>query len=214
MPPSKNQKAKPKTKVHKNAKSKKTKAPVEVAPVEVAPVEVAPVEVASADKDSHPHPHPHPVDEAEGPTVAHEFDTFLKELKTMKQSIVDMITNVSKLQKRVAKESRKGKKNTRASNGNKNNGFSKPVCITSELCQFLGLEKGELIARTEVTKGITKYIKEHQLQDDKDKRIIHADSKLEKLLNQGDKKLTSDIPLTYFNLQTYLKCHYPKPVQG
>jgi chromatin remodeling complex protein RSC6 len=199
---SKAPKAPKKTKTSK--KVKETPAPVVEAPAPVveapapAPVVEAPVVEA-------------PV-EPQGPAVSEEFDDLLQELKVLKQSIIDMTSKVAKLQKRVAKESRKGKKPQRNTSGNKNNGFSKPVEITAELCQFLGLEKGTLIARTDVTKGITKYIKEHQLQGEEDKRVINADAALKKLLSGGEKKLSADVPLTYFNLQTYLKRHYPKAV--
>ena len=38
------------------------------------------------------------------------------------------------------------------------------------------------MARTEVTKALTQYIKEHNLQDANDKRTILPDNKLSKLL--------------------------------
>ena len=47
-------------------------------------------------------------------------------------------------------------------------------------------------------------IKEHKLQNQENKRIIEPDSKLKKLLGNGDNQVT------YFNLQTYMKHHYPK----
>ena len=205
----------PPTKQAKTTKPKKTKTskkdapaptPVEVAPVEVAPVEVAPVpapvEVA-------------PLVETEAapvePAVSDEFDSLLQELKSLKQSIIDMTGKVAKLQKRVAKEGRKVKK-PRVPGAHKNNGFSKPVDVSEELSKFLGLESGTKIARTNVTKGITKYIKEHKLQGLEDKRVINVDAALKKLLSGGEKKLSKDVPLTYFNLQTYLKRHYPKAV--
>ena len=84
-------------------------------------------------------------------------------------------------------------------------GFAKPGPISDELAKFLGLQKGEEIARTEVTKRITAYCKEHNLQKQEDKRQINADTSLKKLLrlNKGDE-------LTFFNLQKYMKVHYPK----
>ena len=149
------------------------------------------------------------MDTPQEPDVSQEFTALLEDLKSLKLAVIGMTTRVAKLQKRVARESRKGKKAPRANSGNKNNGFSKPVDISPELCKFLGLEKDTKVARTDVTKGVTKYIKEHELQDKNDKRIILADTKLKKLLSGGEKKL-GDVPLTYFNLQTYLKRHYPK----
>ena len=63
------------------------------------------------------------------------------------------------------------------------------------------------MARTEVTREINNYIREHKLQDPKNGRHIIADSKLKKLL-----KLTSKDNLTYFNLQRYMSPHFAKAV--
>jgi len=210
---SKAPKASKKTKTSK--KVAETPAPVVEVPAPVVEVPVpAPVEPVPAPVVEEPAPVVEAPVEPQGPAVSEEFDELLQELKHLKQSIIDMTSKVSKLQKRVAKESRKGKKPQRNTSGNKNNGFSKPVEITTELCQFLGLEKDTKIARTDVTRGITKYIKEHKLQGEDDKRVINADAALTKLLSGGEKKLCADVPLTYFNLQTYLKRHYPKAVSA
>ena len=85
-------------------------------------------------------------------------------------------------------------------------GIVKPTNISDEMCTFMGKPPGTLLARTEVTKYITGYIKQHNLQDSVSKRNINPDTKLKSLL---------DIPegetLTYFNLQKYMKVHFPKP---
>jgi chromatin remodeling complex protein RSC6 len=207
----------PPTKQHKTTKPKKTKTTKKDAPAPVpTPVEVAPVPVPVPA----PAPVPAPVEDAPlvetetapvEPAVSDEFESLLQELKCLKQTIIDMTGKVAKLQKRVAKEGRKVKK-PRVPGAHKNNGFSKPVDVSEELSKFLGLESGTKIARTQVTKGITKYIKEHKLQGLEDKRVINVDAALKKLLSGGEKKLSKDVPLTYFNLQTYLKRHYPKAV--
>ena len=49
------------------------------------------------------------------------------------------------------------------------------------------------------------YCKEHNLQKEEDKRTIIADSPLRKLL-----KMKEGDELTFFNLQKYMKVHYPK----
>ena len=46
----------------------------------------------------------------------------------------------------------------------------------------MGIEKGEMCARTDVTKFLIKYIKENNLQNESDKRIIEPDDKLQSLL--------------------------------
>ena len=67
------------------------------------------------------------------------------------------------------------------------------------------MAKGTEMARTEVTKYLTTYIKEHSLQDAVNRRKIIPDKRLGKLLNIG-----KDDEVTYFNLQKYMKVHFPK----
>ena len=49
------------------------------------------------------------------------------------------------------------------------------------------------------------YCKEHNLQNFDDKRIILPDKSLQKLL-----RIKKSDQLTYFNLQKYMKHHFPK----
>jgi chromatin remodeling complex protein RSC6 len=84
-------------------------------------------------------------------------------------------------------------------------GFAKPALISDELCSFLGKPSGTEMARTEVTKHITSYIKENNLQNAANKREIAPDAALKTLLNIG-----KGDTLTFFNLQKYMKVHFPK----
>lgn len=56
--------------------------------------------------------------------------------------------------------------------------LSNPVRLSDELTTFLGYR---VIPRTQVTKLMWKYIKEHNLQDPSNKKIILCDDKLEEL---------------------------------
>jgi chromatin remodeling complex protein RSC6 len=87
-------------------------------------------------------------------------------------------------------------------------GITKPTKVSDAMCEFMGRPKGDLIARTEVTKFITNYIKVNNLKDEAVKRHINPDTKLRSLLNipQSDQ-------LTYFNLQKYMTAHFPAKVQ-
>ena len=84
-------------------------------------------------------------------------------------------------------------------------GFAKPSLISNELCSFLGKPNGTQMARTEVTKYLTQYIKQHNLQDQANRRRIVPDSPFQQLLN-----VPTDAEVTYFNLQKYMKVHFPK----
>jgi chromatin remodeling complex protein RSC6 len=85
-------------------------------------------------------------------------------------------------------------------------GIVKPTNISDEMCAFMGKPPGTQLARTEVTKYITGYIKQHNLQDSVSKRNINPDAQLKSLLN-----IPAGEVLTYFNLQKYMKVHFPKP---
>ena len=77
------------------------------------------------------------------------------------------------------------------------------------MCRFLGEPVGTLLARTAVTKRITTYIREHNLQNPENRKQIFPDKGLQAVLNPLRKE---DRPngYTFFNLQRYLKHHYQK----
>ena len=80
-----------------------------------------------------------------------------------------------------------------------------PRTISNELAKFLGKPVGTKMYRTDVSRGIIKYINTNKLGDSQNSRILNADEKLRKLL-----KLGRNDELTYFNLQGYLKHHFAR----
>ena len=139
-----------------------------------------------------------------------EFATVLEQL-TAAQSILKSLTvTVRQLEKRVARDRKvmqkkmKGRAKRVVAPNKPPSGFAKPGPVSDELRNFLKLGPDELIARTEVTKKITEYCKEHNLQKVEDKRTINVDTGLKKLL-----RLKKGDELTFFNLQKYMKIHYP-----
>jgi chromatin remodeling complex protein RSC6 len=142
-----------------------------------------------------------------------EFLEIQEQLKDAMTLLKTLTSHVSKLEKRVSRDRKvmnkkmRGKK-PRVHDPNKPpSGFAKPGPISPELAKFLGLPKDELIARTEVTRKITEYCKKNDLQKKEDGRHILPDKALKKLLNINDGE-----ELTFFNLQKYMKVHYPKKV--
>mgnify|MGYP001298440782 CR=1 FL=1 len=142
------------------------------------------------------------------------FKDVVSNLTVQMSSLKSALTDVRRLEKRVQKELKEAKKGRRKrrnvqEGGEKTkrqpSGFAKPSELSDELCGFLGVKAGTMMARTEVTKHITKYIKDHQLQDPSYKRRILCDSALGSLLavKEGDE-------VTYFNLQSFMKPHFPK----
>ena len=83
----------------------------------------------------------------------------------------------------------------------------KPVSLSKEMCKFTGWEKDCPKSRVDVTKFICKYIREKELQNPSDRRIILPDDKLKKLLSIDGSE--SD-PLTYYSLQKKIQHHFNK----
>ena len=86
-----------------------------------------------------------------------------------------------------------------------NNGFNRKQEVTPKLRTFLGLDEGELISRSEVTKFINKYITEKGLKHPENGRQLILDDTLRDLLAPP-----ADVQVTYLNLQKYLSPHYVK----
>ncbi len=138
----------------------------------------------------------------------------LKDFGTEVRDVVVATKAVQKdvlhLQKAAAKRGRRGASAATAASGDETSrrpsGFAKPSLLSDTLCEFMCIDKGSLVARTDVTRAITKYVKENNLFDEADKRTIKPDSKLKELLNVDGK----DAKVTYFNLQSHIKHHFIK----
>lgn len=162
-----------------------------------------------------------PSDAAPPPPAAEQdlgarFTQVLERLQTYALGLRELTVSVKALQKDVLKlqkqkEGRRARRPAAASGSDastearKPSGFAKPTLLTNELCEFLGVPNDSRLARTEVTRLITKYVKENKLHDDQDKRIIRPDGKLQQLLGLQDGQ-----ELTYFNLQAFIKKHFIK----
>ena len=129
-------------------------------------------------------------------------------VQTQARAAVSSVRSVEKLVTRRIKEANK-KSSRKSKDPNKTkrapSGFAKPSLISAELCVFLDKPENTYMARTEVTKHLTKYIKDNNLQDPLNKRKIVPDAALKKVLNVSDED-----DVTYFNLQKHMKHHFPK----
>ena len=151
-----------------------------------------------------------PVEEMDAATIMagkmNEYSAKLQQLvgllSTLKSDFKTLEKTVSREMKAAQKLANKKRRNT---NPRKPSGFTKATPISEELANFLGKSVGTEMARTEVSKEITKYIKSNNLQDASNGRVIKADAKLSKLLRLG-----KDDELTFFNLQRYMKVHFAK----
>lgn len=186
----------------KRARTPKTTAAAAPAPepVVVAPPEPEPVQQVVATETA-----------TEEVSLDEQFRLITQRLQEHRAMGASILADVRKLQKSVQRHVRESNRKNRrraarSADGAKRppSGFAKPALISDSLCQFLGKPSGTEMARTEVTKELTQYIKQHSLQDSENKRRINCDSALKSLLNVSD----SD-EVTYFNLQRYMKIHFP-----
>jgi len=200
-------KAATKQKKVKSVAPKETVASTEtaVASTETTESAVASTESVSAVDASH-----QVTESVDDVSVEQQFKDIFARIQEFRTLATSLTADVRKLQKNVAKHVRESNKKNRKRaprlDGTKRppSGFAKPALISDSLCQFLGKPSGTEMARTEVTKYLTQYIKQHSLQDSENKRRINCDSALKSLLKVED----SD-EVTYFNLQRYMKPHFP-----
>ena len=88
-----------------------------------------------------------------------------------------------------------------------NSGFMRPVKPSVALEKFLshvGEDSSQPLTRAHLTTVICKYIKENDLQNPKDRRIIFPDEEFKKLfqITENDTE-----PLTYYNIQKRIQAH-------
>ena len=130
--------------------------------------------------------------------VITEIDELKNLLKILKLKIV--ATHKHSNKKINALEKKLEKKNKKRKNPS---GFARPSSISSELCCFMNKPPGTMVARTEVTRYLINYIKEHKLQDDENKRSICPDEKLKNLLDVNNN-------ITFFSIQGLMNKHFIK----
>lgn len=132
--------------------------------------------------------------------------TSLSSLRTHITMIQQQIRGLEKTINREQKTLRKESEKRKHRNGNKKpSGFATPSKISDELCSFMSEPEGSEVARTEVTRFIIKYIKENDLQNPENRRIIVPNNELGKLLG-----ITDNDEVNYFNLQKFMNKHFHK----
>ncbi|CAN0246245.1 unnamed protein product [Ectocarpus sp. 6 AP-2014] len=88
-------------------------------------------------------------------------------------------------------------------------GIAKPVVVSKQLTDFLGLEEGHMVSRTHTVRLLNNYVKANGLQNPAKKIQIVPDDALLKLLCPP-----ADFgPITYFKMCSLLGPHFPKESQ-
>jgi chromatin remodeling complex protein RSC6 len=189
------------------SKKSTTETTTTATPVTVTP-EVAPSVVENQVVETKPDETTTAVQES---SVLDDIDSALTQVSSIRSQCTTICAVLRSIRTRHVREvktaHKAGKK--RLQKNRKPSGFTKPSPITERLAQFIKMvtkeDPGQLVARTQATKVITRYIRENNLQDKTNGRRIIPDKELSDLLslNTGDE-------LTYFNLQTKINHHFPK----
>ena len=201
-------------KVVKKAEAPAAEAVAAPAPVVAAPtpvVEAAPATTVNEVKDAAPAAETSNTEALFAKLIA-QFTELQTELASGMKTFQ---TNLRTLQKEVAREQKEAKKLIEKSQKKKRvvdpskprtpSGIAKPAPITDELCDFLGVAHGTQMSRIDVIKKVNEYITTHNLKNPENKQTITPDAKLQKLLSPPEGAVVK-----FFNLQTYLKKHFPK----
>lgn len=189
-PPVEVKKAAPKPKAAKVVPEVSKEAPVVVETKEVSK-DVPVTEVAGDDKES------------SGDNVIQVLTEKLTALTTLNKEIQIALRLVAKSYDKLHKivdKIQKKRDNARKSPS----GFAKPNKISDELCDFIGVPRGTEKSRTDITRYINSYVKEHNLNKPTNRRIILPDDKLKAILNvkEGEE-------VTFFILQRLISHHFP-----
>lgn len=125
-----------------------------------------------------------------------QFKTLFEELTTITKrtkELHDGLKGIQKTCKLAEKQSKKKKRNQ-----TKNS-------LSKDLEQFLSVEQGTHLTKAEVMKGISKYIKDKNLQLAENKRQFKPDKKLHKMFGMDVKQ-----PLTFVEIGGHISSHLTK----
>lgn len=147
--------------------------------------------------------------------VYESFKTINDSITLFKMQMNSLQQNIKTLEKQVRKELKsvnkvvKTKAKSKPKTDRAPSGFAKPTKVTKELCEFMNRPEGTEIARTEVTKSLSQYIKTNNLQEKgaNSKNKINPDDKLKTLLGLSSEETEN---LTYFTIQKYMNKHFIK----
>lgn len=112
---------------------------------------------------------------------------------------------IKSIEKAVTKARRNAKKDPNRPKRTPS-GFAVPSKISTQMCDFLQIEHGTELSRTDITKKLTTYIREKNLQVPTNRRSFVPDNALGGILGPL-KEVDQDKGYTYFNLQRYITPH-------
>ena len=199
----------------KKPRRTKASAPVEEVPVvpavvveEVVVPEVP--EVDAAESDESKKPSIHELVSQQLAAISERLETNLEDVDSFSTSqkltkfLKSLLRDVQRVQKNQIKAANSLKKKRTVHRNSSNSGFSKPIRISSQLQKFMGLDAPNA-SRSDVTIHLCKYIKDHNLQVENNRKFFAPDAALSKLLGGNEH-------ITYWMLQKKISemGHFPK----
>lgn len=134
-------------------------------------------------------------------------------MDTMTQNYRDQREELKKLTKQYKQELRNAKKNNKPRKNTTRTGFTKPETVPDDLATFVGLDKGSVMPRTELTKEVYNVFRNRGLYYEQDKRVLRTDEEVRRIFN-----LTADVDnstdprdangLNFYNIQKYIARNY------
>ncbi len=203
-------------------------APVEVTPVEATPVEATPETVVAEG----------PSFRQRLEVLIQAQQSHMLVLKSQVQELRKLQREHDQLVKDASRKNKKKKLPRDFSKPRRSTGFAEPVIVSDELYSFLvktkatmkdstftpknqeehdnwprvSVKAGVPVARTDVTSHISRYIKEHNLQNPSERREIVPDASLKKIFSEPVEPSKADASknvYTYLKLQKYVNHHFP-----
>lgn len=220
----------PKVKAVRKA-APKTEAPAEPTPAPVAePVAETPREVETVAEG--------PSFRQRLEALVQANQSYMLVLKSQVQELRKLQREHDQLVKDASRKNKKKKLPRDFSKPRRSTGFAEPVIVSDELYSFLVKTKATMkdpnftpssqeehdnwprvpvkagvpVARTDVTSHISRYIKDHNLQNPSERREIVPDAALKKLFSEPVENSKSDASkkvYTYLKLQKYVNHHFP-----
>ena len=108
-------------------------------------------------------------------------------------------------EKNAARERRRARKDPNRKK-REPSGFAVPTSLSNKLCDFLSVPHDTKLSRTDVTRKVTSYIREQNLQVPENRRSFVPDKKLGSILGPLQ-EVDKGKGFTYFNLQRYITPH-------
>jgi len=135
--------------------------------------------------------------------VIEKVASLTQNLKNLQNSLKVLIKEFDKQKKVIEKVQKKKDKAKKSPSG-----FAKPCKISDELCDFIGIPRGTEQSRTDVTRFINAYVKQHNLNNPANRREFFPDKKLDAILNVKENVKDGE-KVTYFVLQRLISHHFP-----